>query len=996
MKILDQEKMERIKALLKTHPRGLSITNLSSITGLNRNLIAKYLDMLVISGQVEIQQYGPAKVYFPSQRIPVSAMIEITSDLVMVLDQDRKIVHVNKPFTRFLAIPREHLVGKTLGEVGHPFLSSIPLPDPAEPPERDGPGIGEIRYPDATGELFFRMKKAPAVFEDGSVGLTLIIEDITEQKRYQETLRLSEARYRGIVEDQTEFINRYLPDTTLTYVNKALCQYMDCRAEDLLGKRFIDTLPEEERGGVQRSLGSLSPQKPTGVLEHRLIDGRGRIRWTHWTNRAIFDENGTIREYQGMGRDVTDLRETAERISRYILQLEFISRKALEFVHSGPDDDLYPTIARGVKSLCPDAGVCVLSCDGEGGIVRIAAVLDDELRDRIRAILGRDLVGMEISPAGEIMEKLRDGLLHRIPGDIYAYCMPAPTEEELARLRGSLGNMDSCLMGLTHGKDLLGGVLLILREGVLLQNENLLVTYLNQASVAVQRQVFHAGLRESEGKYRSLVEQANDMIVLVQDGVIRFCNRRVAEMWGGDITEILGQPYEHFIDPGELPRVRENYRRRMAGEAVSQPYDTLLLRRDGSRVPADLSAGAVIYGGRPADLIVLRDITEKKKAEEELVKTRALQEAILNASPVGIGLVSDRTLVWENPAMSRILGIEDGTLKGQPLHTVFSDYPEYERASREIDRGIGQRGSGWVETVWKRKDGSRAEVSLRVAPIQPGSPDCIGVATDITDRKQAERALRESEEIFRTMVSINPLPLSLIDATGNYRYVNPAFTRLFGYTPEDIPDGKAWFARAFPDEKQRETAIRLWKSDAEEHAAGEVRPRTFQVRCGDGSFRDILFLPAATPTGLQVVVYQDLTTEHLLGRLRDSEDQYRHLVEDLNIGIYRSSGDPAGRFIWGNTGLISILGYEDLADLQGVPIRDLFIRPEGRKALLGELQEKRFVKNRLLTLKRKDGTPVTVAVTALAEFGEDGKLRFITGLVQELAEEKPRIPPGKG
>jgi PAS domain S-box-containing protein len=245
------------------------------------------------------------------------------------------------------------------------------------------------------------------------------------------------------------------------------------------------------------------------------------------------------------------------------------------------------------------------------------------------------------------------------------------------------------------------------------------------------------------------------------------------------------------------------------------------------------------------------------------------------------------------------------------------------------------------------------------------------------------------------MVSINPLPLSLIDATGKYQYVNPAFTRLFGYTLEDIPDGKAWFTLAYPDEKTRKEAARLWKSDAEEHAAGEVRPRTFRVRCRDGSFRDILFLPAATPAGLQVVVYQDLTSENLQGNLRDSEEKYRNLVEDLNVGIYRSSGDPAGRFIWGNTGLLSILGYEDLADLQGVPIRDLFMRPEGRKALLGELQEKKFVKNRLFTLKRKDGTPVTVSVTALAEFDEKGKVRFITGLVQELAEEKPRVPPGR-
>jgi PAS domain S-box-containing protein len=1369
MKVVDQEKMERIKALLKGHPRGLSITNLASITGMNRNLIAKYLDMLVISGQVEIQQYGPAKVYFLSQRIPVSAMIEITSDLVMVLDQDRKIVHVNKAFTQFLAMKRENLLGKTIGEVNHPFLSALPLPESAAPLDTREGGISEVRYAGAGGESFFRIKQAPAVFEDGAVGLTLIIEDITEQRRYQENLRLSEARYRGIVQDQTEFINRYLPDTTLTFVNQAVCQYLNCPPEDLLGKRFIDMLPEEERQGVLKVIGALSPQNPTSVLEHRMRDGNGQMRWVHWTNRALFDDRGVIREYQGMGRDITDQRETAERISRYILQLEFISRKAVEFVHSGPEDDLFLTIARGVKSLCPEAGVCVLSSAGGEGAMKVAAVLDDEMRDRIQDIIGRDLVGMQISPAAEIMEKIRDGVLHRIPGDHFSKCLPPPNPEELARLRVSFGNVDSYIMGLTHGKDLFGGVFLTLREGVLLQHEHLLVTYLNQASVAVQRQIFQEGLRrsqeeyrrivenaeegiwvldrdyrttfvnprlaamlgyapeelagrqieefmpeedipahheriierrkgvsgrfeqrfrrkdgsliwtvanatplmeggefagavaivtditeqkkaevalrESEGKYRALVEQAHDMIVLVQDGIMKFCNRKVAEMWGGEVREIVGQPFDNFIDVGELPRVRENYLRRMAGEDAPRLYDTVLVKRDGTRVHADLSAGTILYEGRPADLVVMRDITEKKKAEEELKRThdlqqailnaspvgigvttgrtltwanqtmdlllgyepgelkgcpsrvlfaddeayehalqtlpkevetrgvgtvetfwkrkdgtrldisltiapvrpgspeivaiahditdrkkaeeelrkshalqqaildaspvgigynanriltwcnnamyrimgyepgnmegkpvraiyaddeeyerasrelfegisrkgvgecetvfrrkdgslidvhvrlaqvrpgaeetigivtditarkeveeelkqtQALQEALLRASPVGIGLVSDRNLVWENDAMCRILAVDEGDLKGQPMATVFADEAEFARASQVIDEGIEQCGSGEVETIWRRKDGSKVEVALRVAPIQPGSQDCIGVATDITRQKQAERALRESEETFRTMVSISPLPLCLIDSTGKYLHVNPTFTRLFGYTLDDLPDGNAWFTLAYPDEGTRKEAIRLWKADAAAHPAGEVRPRTFQVRCKDGAPRDILFLPAATPAGLQVVVYQDITGEKIHARLRESEDMYRHMVDDLNIGIYRSTGDPEGRFIWGNTGLLSILGFEDLADLRGVPVRELFQKPGGRKALLRELQEKKFVKNRLLSLRKKDGTPVKVSVTALAEFDGKGNLRFITGLVQETGEKggasQKRAAPGK-
>jgi PAS domain S-box-containing protein len=270
--------------------------------------------------------------------------------------------------------------------------------------------------------------------------------------------------------------------------------------------------------------------------------------------------------------------------------------------------------------------------------------------------------------------------------------------------------------------------------------------------------------------------------------------------------------------------------------------------------------------------------------------------------------------------------------------------------------------------------------------VRPGSPDTLSVAQDITARKQAERALRESEETFRTMVDISPLPLSLVDATGKYLYVNPAFTEVFGYTLADIPDGRAWFDRAFPDEEARRAAVRLWKEDAKLHPAGEVRPRTFPVQCKDGSRKEILFLPAATPGGLQVVVYQDLTRAAMTGRLRETEERYRHLVDDLDIGIYRSSGDPGGRFIWGNTGLISILGYESLADLQGVPVRDLFVNPGGRGDLLRELREKKFVKNRILSLKRRDGAMLTVSVTALAEFDEKGEVRFITGLVQEIGE----------
>jgi len=133
-----------------------------------------------------------------------------------------------------------------------------------------------------------------------------------------------------------------------------------------------------------------------------------------------------------------------------------------------------------------------------------------------------------------------------------------------------------------------------------------------------ERKRVEDALRESEEKYRNLVERAHDGIIVIQDGVMKFCNRRTAEMWGGNCQEIVGRPYQEFVDPAELPRLRENYERRMAGKEVPGRYDTRLMKRDGTSFPVDLNGGDILYDGRLADLIVFRDITERQMAEEAL------------------------------------------------------------------------------------------------------------------------------------------------------------------------------------------------------------------------------------------------------------------------------------------------------------------------------------------------------------------------------------------
>jgi PAS domain S-box-containing protein len=122
-------------------------------------------------------------------------------------------------------------------------------------------------------------------------------------------------------------------------------------------------------------------------------------------------------------------------------------------------------------------------------------------------------------------------------------------------------------------------------------------------------------LHESEEKYRSLVERASDGILIIQDGVVKYVNPHLAQMRGQSTDEIIGSRFDAYIHPDERITISERYRRRLAGEDVPATYETVLLRVDQSKVYVELSVGMVTYEGKPANLIVVRDVTERKQAE---------------------------------------------------------------------------------------------------------------------------------------------------------------------------------------------------------------------------------------------------------------------------------------------------------------------------------------------------------------------------------------------
>ena len=144
----------------------------------------------------------------------------------------------------------------------------------------------------------------------------------------------------------------------------------------------------------------------------------------------------------------------------------------------------------------------------------------------------------------------------------------------------------------------------------------------------------------------------------------------------------------------------------------------------------------------------------------------------------------------------------------------------------------------------------------RISPFPDGA---IITSIDITGLKRAQEALHIEKERFRVLVEESPLGVSLIGEDGHYKYINPKFIEIFDYTLEDIPTGREWFSKAYPNEEYRNQVISTWISDLKEPKASESRPRTFNVRCKDGSEKAIHFRPVALETGEQLVIYEDIT-----------------------------------------------------------------------------------------------------------------------------------------
>jgi len=168
------------------------------------------------------------------------------------------------------------------------------------------------------------------------VALLQVVSDIIgsalQRDRTEAALKDSERRYRSVVEDMPAMVCRFLPDGTLTFVNDACCLYFRRNRQQLVGENFFQFMTEDDRPKVRDQLSSLSPENPTVTDEHSVVTPQGELAWHEWTDRALFDRNGKLVEFQSIGRDITAKRKMEMELQK-IQKLESLGVLAGGIAH---------------------------------------------------------------------------------------------------------------------------------------------------------------------------------------------------------------------------------------------------------------------------------------------------------------------------------------------------------------------------------------------------------------------------------------------------------------------------------------------------------------------------------------------------------------------------------------------------------------------------------------------------------------------------------------
>lgn len=856
------QRIDAIRNLLKENPRGMSISEISGRLGLKRNVVSGDLNYLERLGHVEMQSIGTSKVYFSTTKIPLSGILDYSTDMILVLDESKKIIEANTPLLKVTGKSREETVGRSIEECSGPFFGAVQEMAESGDAEQDLT-LWLPQLDDPRGIRHFRVKQIPAVFEDTRLGTMLIIDDITEEVRYRDALRVSEAQYKAIVEDQTDLIFRFLTNGTITYVNRLFRETFGQEDTEFRGANIYSYFSGQGRIEFLEHVHDVKGEVPFVTKVHKIPTEKGLRRFSI-TIRAILNENKKIIEYQGIGRDITAELDAHDQILRHVDEKEFLCRKSQNFLETTCDIDIIAHLSSGIAEIVPDAVVVICSYDDSTKKMRMRVIRDEKGADLLQEIFDENCVEFFLSPeilskTGEY-ERIQNGQLAEIKTDLL-YLLVGDTS--VGRLQQVIGHRTVYATMIVWEGRVIGATAICLPLGTVLKNKELVETCIRMAALTLQKYAISESLLLSDNRFSIITESSPLPIAIISpEGRYLFLNSKFIAKFGYTIEDIPdGKRWflHAYPDAEEMQKARDlwlnDLKNSRPGDIRSRQFRVRC--KDGSFRMIVFHPVTLLDG---CQLVIYEDISEMEEAERirnllaEIV--RSSHDAIIGMTTMG------RIQTW-NPGAERIYGYSAEEVIGKDIGIIFPS-----SLINEKDWILEKVRSGKFisdfETKRVRKDGTVIDVSVTISPIFDRESKIIGTST----------------------------------------------------------------------------------------------------------------------------IVKDITAKKAEERIRALESRYQEMVDSINVGVYRSTGDPEGKFIWGNSYLVKILGYSTFEAVREVPIVDIFLQTNGRKELMEELRRSGFVKNRELMLKKSDGSVIYARVTALATFGSHGEISYINGIVEDVTENR--------
>lgn len=696
--------IDRIKKVLKENPRGMTVTEISRNLGLSRNSVSKYLELLRISGQVEMKRFGPSKVFFPSQRVPISAMLNFSHDNIVVLDQDMRINQVNETIMKLFSLRHDSIVGRPILDSDIPVLSD---PDMKRYLKRAKNGSEqnlqrEFRIPRRS--LHFNIKMLPTTLGDGENGVTVIMEDITQRKEIEQELIESEKKYRTLFENSSDAILLMENDRFIDFNQAALdmfcipsrAELMRCTPLDLSPPKQLDGKSSREKA---RELISRAKNGEDVNFEwiHRRVNS-GEKFYAYVTLSSI--EMGESNIIQATVRDIDTLKRTRFALEKNERRMRSILSSLYESYIGLIDKEGVLTRFWGTKELDERYGIRTADMVGKKMYHFAPEKNHDEIRENLKTLF-------------ETGRPFRFEYLAHFPkGNFWKDLTFSPITED----NGEITN------AVVFGRD---------------------TTDTHRAMEEY---------KEMNRKYRFLNENISDVIWIMNgDFQLEYVTSSIRELIGYDPEELKAKNMESIATEESI-----EHGKALLEEWIHRPerwnhpltFEMEFVKKNGENVWTESRIMLKPRNGAIDKILgTTRDISRRKRAQEE----RDRFYHAVRISNDGITVTDmDGRIIDANESFARMVSAdrkEDVIGIYGPELIVPEDKDYALKSMNDIPMNLAGRG----EYDIKRRDGKRITVDTSATVIRNNNGEPLGFVTivrDITDRQITWRNLKRLERIL--------------------------------------------------------------------------------------------------------------------------------------------------------------------------------------------------------------------------------------------------------